>query len=344
MSSIRDSSDKNRSNFETGSKLATEFLYSECGATFSKSTANTYASYLRGYVEFLENTSSCVLSAEAKDVRSYLKLRARQNGRENTLRLDLTAIKGLYKWIRIETENEAQLDYLYLEDIDVGRFQTPPPIVRGPLVKDELERLYDGLDTYRNRLMATVGAELGPRNSDIVGILVGDLNLEDQLIELSDTKTNGSYKLPISDALTVEFDHWLTVYRPSYFGSENHDYLFPSEEGGRLSTSRLRQIVLEAADKAGIQEVIGESNVTERQKKKLGIDTDVQRWKKVTVHALRHTFSYLMEEANLPPEVRRDALNHRSTETTEKYYSKDSTEYKDLVRKFLHGDENYEDS
>jgi integrase/recombinase XerD len=325
MSNVKDGSDGDRPDLETGSKLATAFLRSESGATFAKTSAKTYASSLRLYVEFLENTSSCVLSAEGKDVRSYFKFRARQNRRENTLRSDLTAIKGLYRWIRLDTENDAQIDYLNLEDIEIGRYQTPPPIERGPLTKDELERLYEELETFRNRLMVTIGAELGPRNRDIVGIRIDDLDLENNIIELSDTKSGDRYKAPLSDELAVEIDHWMSVHRPTYAGSENHDFLFPSQKGGRLSIHRLWQIVADAAEEAGIQEVIGESAVTEREKKQLGSETDVQQWKKVTVHTLRHTFNYLMEEANLPPEVRRDALNHESTETTEEYYSKDST-------------------
>ncbi|WP_323173199.1 tyrosine-type recombinase/integrase [Natrialba sp. PRR66] len=342
--SERNSEIEDELELKTGSKLATEYLYSECGATISENTAKNYQSYLRGYIEHLDEGSVEVLTAKSQNVRSYLKKRARHGKRESTLRLDLTVIKGLYKWIRLETEKEAQIDYLHLENINIGRFRTTPAIKREPLNKDELEDLYDELDTFRDRLMVTVGAELGPRNIDLRKIRVGDIDFENRTIDLSDTKGSDRYSLPISDELSVEFKHWLTVYRPTYLYSEDHDYVFPSEQGGHLSDSRLLAIVKEAARNAGIQETLGESSMSKRQKDALGTDADVREWKKVTVHALRHTFSHLMEEAGLSPEVRRDALNHKSTETTEKYYSSDETEYKELIRELLHGERNNEDN
>ncbi|ARS89332.1 tyrosine-type recombinase/integrase [Natrarchaeobaculum aegyptiacum] len=340
----RNSEIKDKLELNTRSKLGNEYLYSECGATISRSTAKTYQSYLRGYIEHLDENSVEALTAKSQNVRSYLKKRARQGKRKATLRSDLTVIKGLYKWIRLETEKEAQIDYLFLENIDIERFRTPPAIEREPLNKSELEALYDELDTFRDRLMVTVGAELGPRNIDLRKIRVGDVDFENRTICLSDTKTSDRYSLPISDALSVELKHWLTLYRPTYPSSEDHDYVFPSKHGGHLSESRLLAIVKEAARNAGIQENLGESKVSEREKDVLGIDSDVRKWKKVTVHALRHTFSHSMEEAGLSPEARRDALNHKSTETTEKYYSSNSTEYKELIRELLHKERNNEDN
>ncbi|WP_049896354.1 tyrosine-type recombinase/integrase [Natrialba chahannaoensis] len=342
--SEKNSEIKDGLELKTGSKLATEYLHSECGATISRNTAKTYQSYLRGYIEHLDEISVEVLSAKSQNVRSYLKKRARHGRREGTLRLDLTVIKGLYKWIRLETEKEALIDYLSLENIDIGRFRTPPTIEREPLNKDELEALYDELDTFRDRLMVTVGAELGPRNIDLRKIRVGDVDFEGRTISLSDSKARDRYSLPISDTLAVELKHWLTVYRPTYPFSEDHDYVFPSNQGGHLSDSRLLAIVKEAARNAGIQESLGESWMSERQKDALGTDADIREWKKVTVHALRHTFGHLMEEAGLSPEARRDALNHKSTETTEKYYSSNATEYKELIRELLHKERDNDDN
>ena len=186
--------------------------------------------------------------------------------------------------------------------------------------------------------MVTVGAELGPRSIDLRNIKIGDLDLENRSIKLVDTKTNDEYTLPISDALAVELDHWISIYRPTYRYADEHEFLFPSNKGGSMSAENLLRIIKKAARDAGIQEVLGKSQVSARQQKKTGIDSEIREWKKVNVHALRHTFSNLLKEAGLPPEARSDALNHDSTETTEKYYTVDDTEYKDLIRKLLHED------
>ena len=324
------------SDLKLGSELATQYLRSECGATICLNTAKTYQSNLKGYLAYLERNSTDVLTVESQSVRSFLKMRARQNRREESIRNDLTAIRGLYKWIRLESEEEAQIDYLYLKEIDAGRFLTPPAIERKPLEREELEMLYDELGTLRDRLLVTVGAELGPRSIDLREIKIRDVDFDNRSISLSDTKNKDEYSLPISDPLAVELDYWLSVHRPTYPYSDDHGFLFPSQEGGSLSGERLLGIVQKAASSAGIQETLGISELSPRQQEALGIDSDVREWKKVTVHALRHTFSHLMKEAGIPPEGRRDALNHDSVETTEKYYSLDDTEYKDLIRELLH--------
>ena len=108
----------NASSIKLSSELATQYLRSECGATICLNTAKAYASHLRGYLKHLDRDSTGVLAADSQSVRSFLKMRTRQKRREKTLRGDLTAIKGMYKWIRLETQKEAQIDYLYLEEID----------------------------------------------------------------------------------------------------------------------------------------------------------------------------------------------------------------------------------
>jgi len=276
------------------------------------------------------------LTAEEKDVLAYMKLRARNERAQKTIEGDKTAIIGLYKWYRLETDKSAQIDYLFLKSIKPSRFATPSAIEREPLDPDELKALYDGFETPRNRLIATTGAETGGRNTDLRSLQIDDVDFKAQEIVLPDQKTNSTNTIPISDVLTTELKHWLEVYRPTYYGSEDHDYFFPSSEGGKLNGCTLLKIVENAAERAGIQEVIEERKITKREKEKCGFTVDVRQYKKVNVHVLRHTFSRILEDAGLSLESRRDALNHKQSETTEKYYSSDSTEYKELIRELFH--------
>ena len=343
MDSHSDDRDEIDVNLQTDSELATEYLRSACGSVISEGTAETYCSCLRGYTRFLDNHSLSVLTCGNKNVLSYMKHRAQIGRRRKTIVNDKAAIIGLYKYIRLETEEEAQVDYLFLKSIDPRRFLTPPSIEREPLGPEELDALYGGFKTQRDRLMATVGAETGPRNIDLRDIRISDVDFEEQEIVLSDQKTGGHNRIPISDVLATELKHWLEVYRPTYYGSEDHDYFFPSTVGGQLSGAHFLQIVQKAAENAGIQEVIAKTKISEREKEALGYRSDYKEWKKVNVHVLRHTFNRIMEDAGLTLKQRSDALNHDNSETTEKYYSSDSSDYRDLIRELLHGNPDSEE-
>jgi len=336
MSEQDDNRDEIDVNLKTKSESATRYLRSSCGSVFTESTAITYCSFLRGYIRFLHNRSLSIFTAENKDVISYMKLRSQNGRREKTIKGDKTAITGLYKWIRLQTDRDAQVDFLAIKSINTSRFLTPPAIQREALNPDELNALYNEFKRLRDRLMATVGAETGPRSIDLRSIRIDDVDFSGQEIMLSDQKTGGSNSIPISDVLATELKHWLDVYRPTYNGSENHDYLFASSSGGQLSAGYLLTIIQDAAERAGIQEVIAETEITKREREARGVTSDVRQWKRVNVHVLRHTFNRILEDAGLSLKLRRDALNHDQSETTEKYYSSDSTEYKDLIREFLH--------
>ena len=336
MSERNDDRDEIGVNLKTNSELVTRYLRSMCGSVFTESTAKTYCSFLRGYIRFLADRSLSIFTAEDKDVLAYMKLRAQNGRRQRTIAGDKTAITGLYKWIRLESDNDAQIDYLFLKSIDPSRFLTPPPIEREALDPDELNALYDAFETRRDRLIATTGVETGGRSIDLRELRIDDVDFGEQEIVLPDQKTGGTNTIPISDVLATELKHWLKICRPIYNGSEDHDYLFPSNSGDQLAGGYLLTIVQNAAEKAGIQEVIGETRITEREREVRGVESDVRQWKKVNVHVLRHTFNRILEDAGLPLKSRRDALNHECSETTEKYYSSDSTEYKDLIRDLLH--------
>jgi len=93
--------------------------------------------------------------------------------------------------------------------------------------------------------------------------------------------------------------------------------------------------VKDAAEKAGIQEVIGESYLTEGQKEIMNTDRDTKEWNKVTTHTLRHTFSQMMKESDIPLEARQHALNHKNSETTEEWYDEDETDYDDIIQELF---------
>lgn len=325
-----DSKDSYNPKLQTDSPIVTKCLHDMSGVRVKKSSAESYASNLRLFVNWLQEKE--IESVKITDVWTYLKHRVSNGKAKTTVTGDLTAIKNLYGWIFLETEKSIEIDYLELEAINISKLQFPDPISREPLEEEELELLYEHMNCFRDRLMATVAAETGARNSDVRRITLSRLNLkdEDPQIELTNTKEGGTYPAYISKFLATEIEYYIDQRRPAYPSYEDSDYLFLSNTGEKLTTRQFNSNIKDAAERAGIQSVIGTR--VQRQ----GDENVEQNVHRVTPHALRHTFNNMLEKENVPAEHRAKALDQDSIEVNREYYSHEDIDYAKFVKR-LHG-------
>lgn len=319
----RDSLELDNPHLQTESKIITRCLHNNAGVTLKESSAIRYCTSLRFYEDFISGIG--VLNADRSDVWEFLKHRVRNDRSKETVMSDLSAIKKLYKWIDLDKQHEAEIKYVDLTRLDISAFQFSEPAQREPLETDELESLYDAMDRTRDRLMVSVGAETGARNNDICRIKLSRLDIDDDdpKIEMTNTKTGGTYPSYISQILATDIKFFIDHKRPAYPSHQDSDYLFLSHHGGRLSSGYFTKIVKEAAKDAGIQQVIATQATPEGER-------DVHR---VTPHTLRHTFNHLMEKEDVPVEYRAKALDQDSLEVNRKYYSHDDSGHREYVKK-----------
>jgi integrase/recombinase XerD len=271
-------------------------------------------------------------SVEMSDICTYLKHRVSNGKARTTVGVDLSAIKNLYTWMFLETEKDVEINYPELDAIDISKLQFPDPISREPLETEELELLYEHMNCFRDRLITTVAAETGARNSDVRRITLSrlDLKAEDPQIKLTNTKEGGTYTAYISKSLATEIEYYIDQRRPAYPSYEDFDYLFLSNEGGKLSSDRFTRIVRNAAERAGIQSVIG------TQVQRRGNENVENNLYRVTPHTLRHTFNNMLEKEDVPAEHRAKALDQDSVEVNREYYSHEDIDYAKFVKR-LHG-------
>lgn len=189
--------------------------------------------------------------------------------------------------------------------------------------------------------MILLDSEIGARNEALRVIELSHVHLsesgeKDDIIQVPNTKIGGCYPVPISNQMAMSLERWIEIGRESIVSDPGNTYLFPSKRGGKLdSGGSLWEIVHEAAEKAGLQEVVAQRKPTEAEKRN-GVKKDMIEYHRVTPHLLRHTFSFLLEQAGLNTEARRDALDHQSVETTRKYYTHTKSDYERLIRELLH--------
>ncbi|NHX37281.1 MULTISPECIES: tyrosine-type recombinase/integrase [Halolamina] len=315
--------------YDPGCGHAIDYLRDNTNAKFKESTAKTYSSRLRYFIEHLHEHETLLQNATMKDVGRFMKKLARSGRSESTIEIYRTVITGVMKHIELYRHVEPEVRWeVVREEITPSSFQTPPEMEREPLDKEEAKRLFKELKTFRNRLLVQAGIELGPRSEDLRTIELDDIDIEGREIELKNTKSGGRYTLPLSEDLALRLRHWRSVERPSLPDAEDSKYLFPSEQGGALSGTQFNAIIKRAAERAGIQEVVGTMPLTERQQEILGIGPE-KRFHRVTAHTLRHTFSNLLAEEGYELKDISLVLCHDSMETTQKYYFGNNSDIKE---------------
>jgi integrase/recombinase XerD len=330
-----DTASLNTSAFDTGHPLTDEIFEKIAGAEVTESTADTYADCATQWNQRLDQP---LLKIEVKDVKDVLRDMAQDGLAKKTISVYLAVIKRIYKYIRIETDKEAAIDLFELDELSAEDFNAPAAMTTEPLEPDELEKLVDSINERRNQLYVLVCAETGARNESLRLIRVDDVDLNKREIELRNTKAGGTYDVPISRALTLELERWLTVQRDAYVENPENEFLFPSKAEGSIGGNHLRQIIVSAAKRADIQnEPLRKRPPTDAEKRR-GVTCKMIKYYRVTPHTLRHTFAYFLEQAGLATDHISDALDHDSTETTETYLHAES-DYNKMVRRFLHNDE-----
>ena len=108
----------------------------------------------------------------------------------------------------------------------------------------------------------------------------------------------------LTETCIAEIGKWLERWPES-------SYLFPTRDGGRLSTRYLRQLVSRLADRAELAES-----------------------EKVSPHTLRHTFATDLYRETKNLRLVQKALGHASIQTTEIYTHVVDEELEEALRSF----------
>lgn len=310
------------SDYRVPNEYAQEYLSRNEGVTLESTSVKTYDSILNQYVEWLNQHGETILNAEFEMVRRFIEACVRKGNRRSTLESKLVAIAELYRFIRLRTDagEELTIDPLDFRDFDLDQYNTPEPIERVALSREEIRRLFDSVGSYRNRLMLVVAIETGARNSDIRGLYAEDVSSDEELIHFRDPKGSRSYDVPISRDLTFELNYWFNNQRRAYTTGQDEGYLFPSQQGGKLETnSSLNRIVTEAAEKAGIQETIASTTLNDADKERMNTDKERLEWNRVTAHTLRHSYITLLKDSGVGIRYRQLVANHIDPNTTRGY-------------------------
>jgi site-specific recombinase XerD len=148
----------------------------------------------------------------------------------------------------------------------------------------EVERTLDALEgdgpvALRNRALVELVYSAGLRSAEAVGLDLGDVDFEQELVHVRQAKGGKERVLPLGEEAALWLARYLREARPALASGAN-DAFFLSARGRRLDTSTLRRIVPHphrlrhafathlldgGADLRTIQELLGHSSLSTTQ-------------------------------------------------------------------------------
>ena len=282
------------------------------GQNKAEGTLQQYSGGLTVFSAWLDEEGKEPERLTTRDLQRFLAwLNTERGYAPKTIRGYFSAVSGYYA--DLEAANEIENDPT--DDIVVADYASEETLKERAtkerriwLTKDEVRLVVEHVPapTIRNRLLVLFQYYTALRRQEVVDIELADLDREQRKVVVrgKGNTLNTAYWQPKLDGLLTT---WLDGgYRNASPYAGESPYLFLSESGPSVSGDKLNKIVVEAAENAGIQEVLYQDAVGRNRYK-------------YTSHALRHSFAMHWLQNGGSLEGLSKNLAHSSITTTEIY-------------------------
>jgi integrase/recombinase XerD len=255
----------------------------------SKNTIKTYSGIVKKFLEFLINNG--IIITDTKSINNSLdkniilkflaELKVKKKLDSNSLRLYVRAISSFLKFL--DNENLAKQIKAPKVDKRLPKFIT----------YDELNRLLENADNYRDKLIIKFLFYTGVRVSELIKIKKSDIIFEEGFVKVYG-KGGKERIVPIPKELLNELK--------DYINKINTENIFP------LSSRQVERIIKNIAKKAGIN-------------------------KKVTPHVLRHSLATTLLSKGVDIRYIQEILGHSSLNITQIYTHVVPNQLKEIYNK-----------
>ncbi len=239
---------------------------------YSSKTIKSYLYCIKEYLLFVKNKK---FNSKNDAVRAFLLIKQKNNLSPQTINLFLSAIKFLYREI---------LRLPQKVDLKLAKRSKKLPVI---LSRNEIKDIIAETKNQKYRLMISLGYASGLRVSEIIDLKVKDLNLNEQIIHLKQTKGK-------KDRITIFPEKLVSDFKNLIAGKTGKDFVFKSSRGGKLTTASLQKMFKKSLKKAYIQ-------------------------KDATFHSLRHSFATHLLENGTDIRYVQELLGHQNIRTTQRY-------------------------
>ncbi|WP_158294436.1 tyrosine-type recombinase/integrase [Halorubrum sp. SD690R] len=289
-----------------------EFIEILRGKDKADSTVTQYKKGLSDYSAWLEDEDLTPSEVTGRDIQRYLSfLKNERNLASKTIRHKCVSVSQFYKDMIASGEIEHNpVDNVELTDYAPKRTMKEEATKerRVWMTKEEVEALVNNVPSpqVRNRLVVLFQYFTALRRQEVCDVKISDLDREKRQVQVrgKNGKVHTAHWQPRLDGLLAA---WLDMgERDASPYARESEYLFVTQSGPQLSGSHLNHIVKEAAENAGIQEVLYK-------------DASGASQHKITSHTLRHSFAMHYLDNGGTIEGLSKNLAHSSVTTTEIY-------------------------
>lgn len=265
--------------------------------SLSPHTAEAYIRDVRKLVDYLEMTGRLVPpEAVQRDVlRAFMRYVEAIGLEESSQARMVSGIRAFYKLLLADDV----ISYDPTEQIEVPVHSRKIPIV---LSIAEVQTMMQAIDLsaplgLRNRAMLEVLYACGLRVSELTGLMLGNLFLNEGFIKVFG-KNSKERLVPIGGAATRILMQYLDYGRPVP-APKSEPIVFLNQRGRQMSRVMVFYLIRQIATESGIE-------------------------KKVSPHTFRHSFATHLVEGGADLKAVQDMLGHESITTTEMYTHLDS--------------------
>ena len=259
----------------------------------SKNTIAAYRRDLDKFLLFLEGQNLTISQATTMQISEFNGFLRQSQLSESSIARHIVAVRSLYAFLSKDQgiENVAK---------DVNPPKIPKRLPKALSIGDiELMIAAYGEDLagIRNRALIETLYATGARVTEIIQLNIGDISrTEGDTVTVKVRGKGGKERLvPMGKFAQHALDQYLTRARPSMARTSQSDALFINEkQGSRLTRQSAWQIVMKAAEKAGIE-------------------------RDISPHALRHSFATHLLDGGADIRVVQELLGHSSVTTTQIY-------------------------
>lgn len=259
----------------------------------SKNTVAAYRRDLDKFVIFLSEAKLAIAEATSANIIDFAGFLRNSGLSESSIARHVVAIRSLYAFL----SKDQGIDNVA---IDVNPPKIPKRLPKALTISDiESMIASNGEDIagVRNKALIETLYATGARVSEIVQLNVGDISRsEGNTVTVKVRGKGGKERLvPMGKFAQHALDQYLTRSRPTMLKNAREEALFLNEKRGtRLTRQSAWQIVMKAAERAGIE-------------------------RDISPHALRHSFATHLLDGGADIRVVQELLGHSSVTTTQIY-------------------------
>ena len=253
---------------------------------YSENTIMSYQSDLSKFQEFLNREN--LEKVDNEDIRAYIKNLSEL--KEKTLARKLSTLRMFYDFL-------VKKNYIALSPMDgvegpkIGKYL--PDVLTVSEVDKLLEIEPKDSFTFRNRCILEVLYSTGLRISELVGLKLENIILEESLVKVMG-KGSKERLVPLNDVTTEYLEKYIKEIRPTMMKGVATDMVFLNNHGKGITRQAVFKIIKKRAEDIGLK-------------------------KSISPHTLRHSFATHLLQNGADIRFIQELLGHAELGTTEIY-------------------------